>query len=79
MSNFQHIVAENVGPPPGFNVATNLMYDLSPDYALQQVDVPTQPHPMHIWYLIKSLMVQKNLIIHIDEEGPQFTLNLIKF
>lgn len=46
MSNLQHVVADNVGPPPGFTVVTNATYDLPLDYSPQQVLTP--PHPMHI-------------------------------
>lgn len=48
MSNLQHVVTENVGPPLGFTVVTNLTYDLPHDYTLQQVDIPTGPLSVHI-------------------------------
>lgn len=43
MLNLQRVVAENVGPPLGYIVVTNLMYGLPPDYVPHQGDIPTKP------------------------------------
>lgn len=34
--------------PSGFTMVTNPMYDLPPDYAPQQLDIPTRPQTVHI-------------------------------
>lgn len=41
-NNIQHVVTENIGPTSDFTMMTNPMYNLSPDYAPPQVDVPIQ-------------------------------------
>lgn len=66
---------ENVGPPPGFIVVTNLTYDLPRDYAFQQVDVPIRPQLVHI-PLSNEVLIEKTPVIHNDEWNPQFTRNV---
>lgn len=65
---------ENVGPPSGFTVAINPMYDLPLNYAPQKV--PTQPQSVHISISNEAHMVERNPIVHNDEGNPQFTRNM---
>lgn len=68
MSNLQHVVTKNIGPPSGFTVVTNLMYDLPPDHALQQV--PTEPQNVYIQLSNELTIMRKNPNNHIDEGVP---------
>lgn len=70
MSNLQHAIAKNAGPPPGFIMMTNPIQGLLPDYAPQQEEFPTHPQPTHILISNEFPMVQKKPIVHIDGGGP---------
>ncbi|CAL5208153.1 unnamed protein product [Lathyrus oleraceus] len=39
-NDIQHVITENIGPTSDFTMVTNPKYDLPPDYAPSQVDVP---------------------------------------
>lgn len=75
-NNIQHSIAENDNPPSCLTVVTNPMYDLPSKYPHQHVNVPTQPQIVHILVSSEIPIMPKNLIIHIDEEGPQSTMNV---
>lgn len=76
MSNLQHVVAENVGPPLGFTIVTNPTYNLPPDYAPQQVEIPTQPQSVHIPTSNEVPMVQKEPIVQMMKGILSFKRNV---
>lgn len=71
----KHVVTENAGPSLGFTLVTNPMYDLPLNYAPEQV--PTQSQSVHIPLSNEIPIMQKNLTIRIDEEGPHFIRNVL--